>query len=57
MNKLISVIIPAYNNESFLEDCLQSLLEQTYPHFEAIVIDDGSLDNTWELCEKLQKKR
>ena len=56
MNKLISVITPAYNNESFLEDCLQSLLEQTYPHFEAIVIDDGSLDNTWELCEKLQKR-
>ena len=56
MNELISVIIPAYNNEAFLEDCLQSLLEQTYPHFEAIVIDDGSLDNTWKLCEKLQKR-
>ena len=56
MNELISVIIPAYNNEAFLEDCLQSLLEQTYPHFEAIVIDDGSLDNTWELCKKLQKR-
>ena len=56
MNELISVIIPVYNNEAFLEDCLQSLREQTYPHFEAIVIDDGSLDNTWELCEKLQKR-
>ncbi len=55
----ISIIIPAYNAENTIEKCLKSILEQTYKNLEIIVINDGSKDNTFEICKKysLQDKR
>lgn len=50
---LISVIIPAYNAEDFLERTLISVLNQTYPYIEVLVIDDGSTDRTPEIVEKI----
>ena len=49
MEKFISVIIPTYNREHRLKNAIDSLLAQTYPYFELIVVDDGSEDNTSEL--------
>lgn len=51
-NFLISVIVPIYNGENYLYRCLTSLLEQTYKDFEILLIDDGSIDNTKEICKK-----
>lgn len=52
----ISIIIPVYNAEKYLYDCLDSLINQTLKNTEIICIDDGSTDNSYEiLCEYAAK--
>ena len=48
-DELVSVIIPCYNQAHFLGDAIESALQQGYPHFEVIVVDDGSTDETLEV--------
>ncbi|MFM6199654.1 MAG: glycosyltransferase family 2 protein, partial [Dolichospermum sp.] len=48
---LISVIIPCYNRERYLAEAIESVLDQTYPHIELIVIDDGSSDRSGEIAQ------
>ena len=50
---LVSVIIPCYNAQCYIESCVSSLFTQTYSHWEAILVDDGSTDLTLELLEKV----
>jgi glycosyltransferase involved in cell wall biosynthesis len=45
-NELVSIIIPCYNQARFLGEAIESALQQIYPHFEVIVVDDGSKDHT-----------
>lgn len=52
----VSVIIPAYNAELFLKDCLESLLQQGFAGMEILVIDDGSTDSTPMICSSYQQK-
>lgn len=51
----ISVIIPAYNTEKYIERCIKSILAQTYKNIEIIIIDDGSTDNTNNICRKYKE--
>ena len=52
----ISIIIPLYNAEKFISDCLDSLLAQTFKDFEVIIIDDCSTDNSAAIVENYRKK-
>lgn len=49
-NPLFSVIVPAYNSEKYLEKCIQSVLQQDCTEFELLIVDDGSVDSTFELA-------
>ncbi len=49
----LSVIIPCYNIENYLETCLDSLRNQTYTRFQVILVDDGSTDSTGDICDKI----
>lgn len=56
MEPLISIIIPVYNVEKLLPRCINSLINQTYNNIEIILIDDGSTDNSLEICEEFSKR-
>ena len=48
---LISVVIPIYNVEAYLQKCIESIVNQTYPNLEIILVDDGSPDNCGQICD------
>ena len=56
-SKLVSIVIPVYNEEKYITKCLNSVLSQTYKNIEIIVVDDKSIDNTVALIEKIDDKR
>ena len=49
----ISIIVPVYNVEAYLEKCVESILKQTYTNLEILLVNDGSTDKSGELCDKL----
>lgn len=53
---LISVIVPVYNVETYLEDCLNSMIQQSYANLEILVVDDGSTDGSAEICDRFAAK-
>ena len=53
MGEKISVIVPVYNVEAYLERCVESILHQTYTNFELILINDGSTDSSGQICDDL----
>jgi glycosyltransferase involved in cell wall biosynthesis len=53
---MISVIVPVYNAKEYLEDCVESVLSQTYGNLELILIDDGSADGSGDLCEAFAER-
>lgn len=56
INELISVIVPVYQVETYLENCIRSILRQSYTNFELILVDDGSKDKCPEICDHYAEK-
>lgn len=56
INPLVSIIVPVYNVENYLEECINSLLQQNYNNIEIIMVDDGSTDNSGNLADKISEK-
>lgn len=57
MNDLVSVIIPSYNHEKYIKDCVMSVINQTYKNLEILVIDDCSTDNSKTILKKIKDNR
>ena len=56
MEELVSIVIPIYRSEKYIEECLESILEQEYTALEIILINDGSPDKCDIICEKYSKE-
>jgi len=56
-NDLVSIVVPAYNAEKYIADAIESVLRQTYPYFELIIVDDASTDRTAEVVQSFSDQR
>ena len=52
-NELISIVVPVYNVEKYIEKCVNSITNQVYNNLEIILVNDGSTDNSGKLCDSL----
>lgn len=53
---MVSIVIPVYNAEKYIENCIRSILRQTYEEWELVLIDNGSTDGSLEICQKFAKE-
>lgn len=57
MSPIVSIIVPVYNTAEYVEDCIQSILSQTYKNIELILVNDGSTDGSGVVCKKYENLR
>lgn len=56
-DSLVSIIVPIYNVETFLKECIDSILKQSYTNIEVLLIDDGSIDGSLDICKSYNDDR
>ncbi|MBR4805279.1 MAG: glycosyltransferase family 2 protein, partial [Bacteroidales bacterium] len=52
----LNIYVPVYNSEKYLSECIESVINQSFPSFELLLVDDGSTDNSPLICNHYQKK-
>ena len=57
VNDMVSIVIPTYNREQVIGRSIVSVLNQTYPYFELLIVDDGSVDQTKQVVEQISDER
>ena len=55
-NQIVSIIVPVYNVKDYIKDCINSIICQTYKELEIILVDDGSSDNSLQICKDMAQK-
>lgn len=55
-NQIVSIIVPVYNVQEYIKDCINSIICQTYKELEIILVDDGSSDNSLQICKDMAQK-
>lgn len=55
-NQTFSIIVPVYNVEQYLENCINSVLNQSFRNFQLILVDDGSKDSSGDICDRFAQK-
>lgn len=55
-NKRVTIVVPMYNSQKYIQECIHSIINQTYKNIQVIIVDDGSTDKSLELCKEIQKK-
>lgn len=53
----ISIVMPVYNKEKYIKNAIESVISQTFKDWELIIIDDGSVDNSYEICKQFSDER
>lgn len=56
MKPFVSILIPVYNREQYISDCINSALNQTYTDIEIVIVDNASTDSTWNICQNFSKR-
>ena len=56
MSAKVSIVVPIYNGEKYIDNCVRNLLSQTYENLEFILVDDGSTDNSGKMCDEYASK-
>ena len=56
MSDLVSIILPVYNGEKYIYGTIESISKQTYKNFELLIVNDGSTDNTLNICSEISQK-
>ena len=56
-NRIVSIVVPVFNAQKYIKECIESIINQTYKDIQVIIVDDGSTDNSLKICEELKKKR
>lgn len=54
--ELVSIVVPMFNAQKYIKECIVSIINQAYKDIQVIMVDDGSTDNSLKICKELKKK-